>query len=72
MCNKEIKIFILPPLVCPLLDSADDLTLTIIIRHIRKVKGKMSLCFNRAPRHEGVLGSGGKASRILEVGTRRR
>jgi hypothetical protein len=31
---------------------------------------KLSLCFNRAPRHEGVLGSGGIAPRIIDLGTR--
>jgi hypothetical protein len=35
-----------------------------------KVKAKLSLCFNRAPRHESVLGSGGIAPRILDLGTR--
>jgi hypothetical protein len=30
-----------------------------------KVKVKLSLCFNWAPRHEGVLGSGGTAPRTL-------
>jgi hypothetical protein len=29
-----------------------------------------SLCFNWAPRHEGVLGSGGLAPCVLELGTR--
>jgi hypothetical protein len=29
-----------------------------------------SLCFNWAPRHEGVLGSGSTALRILDLGTR--
>jgi hypothetical protein len=33
-------------------------------------KIKLSLCFNWAPRHEGVLGSGGIAHRILDLGTR--
>jgi hypothetical protein len=28
------------------------------------------MCFNRAPHHEGVLGSGGIALRILDLGTR--
>jgi hypothetical protein len=35
-----------------------------------KVKGKAVLCFNWAPCHEGVLGSGGTAPRILDLGTR--
>jgi hypothetical protein len=35
-----------------------------------KVKVKLSLCFNWAPRHEGVLGSGGIDPRILDLGTR--
>jgi hypothetical protein len=30
-----------------------------------KVKIKLSLCFNSAPRHEGVSGSGGIAPLIL-------
>jgi hypothetical protein len=30
-----------------------------------KLKVKMSLCLNRAPRHEGVLGNGGIAPLIL-------
>jgi hypothetical protein len=30
-----------------------------------KVNVKLSLCFNKAPRHEGVLGSGGIAPLIL-------
>jgi hypothetical protein len=30
-----------------------------------KVKVEFSLCFNQAPRHEGVLGSGGIAPLIL-------
>jgi hypothetical protein len=29
-----------------------------------KVKVKLSLCFNRAPHHEGILGNGGVASRL--------
>jgi hypothetical protein len=29
-----------------------------------KVKTKLSLCFNSAPHHDGVLGSGGIAPRI--------
>jgi hypothetical protein len=33
-------------------------------------KVKASLCFNWAPRHEGVLGSGGIAPRIFNFGTR--
>jgi len=37
-----------------------------------QIKVKLSLCFNWAPRHEGVLGSGGLASRILNLRTRRR
>jgi hypothetical protein len=40
---------------------------TVII-WIIKVK-YLSLCFNWAPRHEGVLGSGGIAPRILDLGT---
>jgi hypothetical protein len=35
-----------------------------------KVNVKLSLCFNWALRHEGVLGSGGIAPRILHLGTR--
>jgi hypothetical protein len=36
-----------------------------------KVKVKLSLCFNWSPRHEGVLvGSGGIAPWILDLGTR--
>jgi hypothetical protein len=35
-----------------------------------KVKVKLSLCFNWAPRHEDVLGSGGISPRILDLGTR--
>jgi hypothetical protein len=35
-----------------------------------KVKVKLSLCLTWAPRHEGVLGSGGIAPRILDLGTR--
>jgi hypothetical protein len=31
---------------------------------------KLSLCFNLAPRHEGVVGSGGVAPRILDRGAR--
>jgi len=34
-----------------------------------RVKVKLSLCFNWAPRHEGVLGSGDTAPRILYLGT---
>jgi hypothetical protein len=34
-----------------------------------KVKMKLSLCFNWASSHEGVLGSGGIAPRILNLGT---
>jgi len=30
---------------------------------------KLSLCFNRVPRHEGVLGSGGIIPHILDLGT---
>jgi hypothetical protein len=37
----------------------------------KKVKVKLFLCFfNRAPRHGGVLGSGGIALRILELTTK--
>jgi hypothetical protein len=43
--------------------------LIYLIQHIgkskKKLKVKLSLCFNWAPRHEGVLGSGGIASLIL-------
>jgi len=35
-----------------------------------KVKLKLSLCFNWAPRHEGVLGSGCIAPLIINLGTR--
>jgi hypothetical protein len=35
-----------------------------------KFKARLSLCFNWAPRHDGVLGSGGIAPRILDLGTR--
>jgi hypothetical protein len=35
-----------------------------------KVKVKLSLCFNWALRHEGVVGSGGTAPRILDLGNR--
>jgi hypothetical protein len=35
-----------------------------------KVKVKLSLCFNLAPRHVGVLGSGDMLPRILDLGTR--
>jgi hypothetical protein len=35
-----------------------------------KVKLKLPLCFNWAQRHEGILGSGGIAPRILDLGTR--
>jgi hypothetical protein len=35
-----------------------------------KVKVKLSLCFNWAPRHEGVLGSGCISPRILDLGNR--
>jgi hypothetical protein len=35
-----------------------------------KVKVKLSLCLNWAPSHEGVLGRGGIAQRILDLGTR--
>jgi hypothetical protein len=34
-----------------------------------KVKVKLSVCLNWAPLHAGVLGSGGRASRILGLGT---
>jgi hypothetical protein len=37
---------------------------------ILKVKVKFSLCLNLAPSHEGVLGSGGTALSILDLGTR--
>jgi hypothetical protein len=33
------------------------------------LKVKLSLCFNRAPHHEGVLGTGGIAPCILDLGT---
>jgi hypothetical protein len=33
------------------------------------IKVKVSLCFNWAPRHEGLLGIGGVAPRILNLGT---
>jgi hypothetical protein len=35
-----------------------------------KMSVKLSLCFNWAPGHEGVLGSRGIAPRILDLGTR--
>jgi hypothetical protein len=35
-----------------------------------KVKVKLSLCFNWAPHHEGVFGSGSIAPHILYLGTR--
>jgi hypothetical protein len=35
-----------------------------------KVKVKLSLWFNRTPRHGGVLGSGGIGPRVLVLGTR--
>jgi hypothetical protein len=35
-----------------------------------KVKVNLSMCFNWAPRYEGLLGSGGIAPRILDLGTR--
>jgi hypothetical protein len=35
-----------------------------------EVKVKLSLCFNWAPRHEDILGSGDIAPRILDLGTR--
>jgi hypothetical protein len=41
------------------------------VERIGKVKVKLSLCFDWAPRHEGVLGSGGIAPRILDLGNRR-
>jgi hypothetical protein len=34
------------------------------------VKVNLSLCFNWTPLHEGVLGSGGIAPRVLHLGTR--
>jgi hypothetical protein len=39
--------------------------------NLKKIKGKvkLSLCFNTEPRREGVLGSGGIAPRILDLGT---
>jgi hypothetical protein len=37
---------------------------------VKKVKVKLSPCFNWALRHEGVLGSGGIAPHILDLGTR--
>jgi len=39
-------------------------------RYLGKGKVKLSLCCNWAPQHEGVLGSGGNAPRILDLGTR--
>jgi hypothetical protein len=36
----------------------------------RILKVKLSLCFSWAPRHGGVLGSGGITPRILDLGTR--
>jgi hypothetical protein len=35
-----------------------------------KVKVKLFPCFKRAPHHEGILGSGGIAPHILDLGTR--
>jgi hypothetical protein len=37
---------------------------------LKSVKVKLSLCFNWAPHHEGVLGSGGIVPCILDLGTR--
>jgi hypothetical protein len=44
--------------------------LTVTDSVIVKAKVKLALCFYWAPRHEGVLGSGGKALRILDLDTR--
>jgi hypothetical protein len=44
-------------------------TCSAAIVHV-KVKVKLSLCFNWAPRNEGVLGSGGIAPCILDLCTR--
>jgi len=44
--------------------------LTEVEFFINKVKVKLSLCFNLAPHHGGVLGSGGIVTRILDFGTR--
>jgi hypothetical protein len=35
-----------------------------------KVKVKFPPCFNSGPRHEGVLGNGVTAPRLLDLGTR--
>jgi len=39
--------------------------ISLIVKVKVKVKVKLSLFFNRAPRNEGVLGSGGITPRIL-------
>jgi hypothetical protein len=36
---------------------------------LKRLKLKLFLCFNRAPRHEGVWGSGDKPQRILDLDT---
>jgi hypothetical protein len=41
-----------------------------VIDNSDKVKVKLSLCFNWAPCHEGILGSGGIAPCILDLGIR--
>jgi hypothetical protein len=41
-----------------------------IKNRISKVKVNLSLCLNWTPGHEGVLGNGGIAPRILDLGTR--
>jgi hypothetical protein len=38
--------------------------------HDIKSKGKVVPVLNQAPRHEDVLGSGGIAPRVLDLGTR--
>jgi hypothetical protein len=37
---------------------------------VTQVNLKLSPCFNWAPRHDGILGSGGIAPNILDLGTR--
>jgi hypothetical protein len=45
-------------------------TITADISLHNKVKVKLSLCFNLAPRYENVFGSGSIALRIFDLGTR--
>jgi hypothetical protein len=67
--SKKKKIFI--PTESPLQFFLHQLIISPLLHHDSyHMHSCPSLCFNWAPRHEGVLGSGGIALCILDLGTK--